>query len=135
MAFEETRQDRKILEGIAPVKITLAGAVKAGDCLGYDSGWKLSASATIIQPLLVAGEDGASGDVITAYPLAVVEAVTTSGNAATVGETVALKDDGCYQAAGVGLPDVGCVASIGSDSLTAILFLCPMVAQETVVRS
>lgn len=135
MAFVEARQSRKVLEGIAPVKITLAGAVKAGDCLGYDSGWKLSASETTIQPLLVAGEDGAIGDVITAYPLAVVEAINILANVATVGEKVALKDDGCYQAAGTGLPDVGYVASIGNDSLTAILFLCPMAAQLTVVRS
>jgi len=135
MAFAETRQDRKILEGIAPVKITLAGAVKAGDCLGYDSGWKLSASETTIQPLLVAGEAGATDDVITAYPLAVVEAINIEANVATVGEKVALADDGSYQAAGTGLPDVGHVASIGADSLSAILFLCPMAAQLTVVRS
>jgi hypothetical protein len=135
MAFLETRTERRVLEGICPVKITLAGAVKAGDCLGYDSGWKLSASATAIQPLLVAGEDGASGELIAAYPLAVVEAVTTAANVATVGEKVALKDDGCYQAAGAGLPDVGYVASIGADNLSAIIVVNPQVPQLTVVRS
>ena len=135
MAFEEARQSRRVLEGIAPVKITLAGAVVAGDCVGYSTGWKLSASATTVQPLLVAGEDGAIGDVITAYPLAVVEAINILANKATVGEKVALKDDGYYQAAGSGLPDVGYVASIGADSLSAILFLCPTAAQITVVRA
>ena len=136
MAFLETRQSRRVLEGIAPVKVPLAEAVKAGDCLGDNSGaWVLSADAAAEQPVLVAGEDGAIGDIITAYPVALVEAVTTVANKATQGAKVALKDDGCYQAAGANLPDVGFVASVGADEKTAVLFLCPLAPQLTVVRA
>ena len=136
MAFLETRQDRVVLQGISPVKVTVKEAVKAGDCLGDSSGtWVLSAHASAEQPVLVAGVDGEVDEEITAYIMAVVEVVTTVANKATQGEKVALKDTGEYQAAGAGLPDVGFVASVGSDEKSAILFVCPMVPQLTVVRS
>ena len=137
MAFLETRGSaRRLLEGIAPTEITLAGTVYVGDCLGITGGtWVVSADTLGEQPILVAAVGGASGDKIKAYPMAVVEVVTTLTNAATVGEKVALKDTGEYQAAGAGLPDVGFVASVGSDSLTAILFVCPMAAQLTIQRT
>ena len=135
MAFAETRTARVVEQGSCGVKITLAGTVYAGDALGYSSGWKLSASATTIQPLLIAGQDGVSGDVITAYPVAVVKVITTVANVATVGQKVALSDAGAYQAAGSGLPDVGFVKSVGPDSLSAILILQPSSPQLAVIRA
>jgi hypothetical protein len=135
MAFLETISHRLIKEGECPVKITLAGTVYAGDPVGYDSGWKLAASATVIFPVLIAGQDGVSGDVITAYPIAVVEVVTTLSNAATVGQVVGVTDGGLYSAEGAGLPDVGIVVAKGADSLTAVLFLLPAIVELTVPRT
>jgi len=137
MAFAETRgSGRRLLQGVAPVEVTLAETVYVGDPLGITSGtWVLSAHTSAEEPILIAGVGGASGDIITAYPMAIVEVITTATNKATVGEKVALSDVGAYKAAAATHPDVGFVASIGSDSLTAILFLCPMAAQLTVVRA
>jgi hypothetical protein len=135
MAFTETLGSRTILDGVGKVELTLAGNVYAGDPIGYNSGWVLSASATTIQPLFVAGTNGSTGERIVAYAQAVVKVVTTAANAATAGAKVALTDGGLYTAAGAGLPDVGYVVSVGSDSLTAILAIDPQAAQITVVRS
>ncbi len=90
MAFSDPGNGRIIEQGEGLVKITLAEACKAGDILGYGSGWKraLATTGTAIQGRLVAGEDGASGDVITAYRRAVVSGYSggTAGNAAYVAE-------------------------------------------------
>ena len=69
MAFSDPGKGRIIGQGEGLVKITLAEACKAGDILGYSSGWTraLATVGTAIQARLVAGEDGANGDVITAY--------------------------------------------------------------------
>jgi hypothetical protein len=135
MAFAETAQDRRVLEGINPFSVTLAEAVHAGDPLGISGGtWVLSASATVEQPIAIAAENGAVGETITAYTMAVVECVTTSSTYATVGEKVAVSDTGYYMAATADYPDVGFVASIGG-LVTAIVFLCPCAAQLTVVRA
>ena len=74
MAFSDPGTGRIMEQGEGLVKITLAEACKAGDILGYSSGWKraLATVGTAIQGRLVAGEDGASGDVVTAYRRAVV---------------------------------------------------------------
>ena len=74
MAFSDPGKGRIIEQGEGLVKITLAEACKAGDILGYSSGWKraLATVGTAIQGRLVAGEDGISGDDITAYRRAVV---------------------------------------------------------------
>ncbi len=74
MAFSDPGKGRIIEQGEGLVRITLAEDVKAGDVLGYSSGWKraLATVGTAIQGRLVAGEDGANGDVITAYRRAVV---------------------------------------------------------------
>ena len=135
MAFTETLGQRTVFDGVGKVELTLAGNVYAGDPIGYNSGWVLSASATTIQPLFIAATDGKTGERIVAYAMAVVRVVTTSANAATAGARVAVSDGGLYTAAGAGLPDVGYVVSVGSDSLTAILALDPQAAQITVVRS
>ena len=90
MAFADPGTGRIIEQGEGLVKITLAEACKAGDVLGYSSGWKraLATAGTAIQGRLVAGEDGASGDVITAYRRAVVSGYSggTAGNAVYVAE-------------------------------------------------
>ena len=90
MAFSDPGTGRIIEQGEGLVKITLAEGVKAGDILGYSSGWKraLATVGTAIQGRLVAGEDGASGDVITAYRRAVVGdyAGGTAGNPVYVAE-------------------------------------------------
>ncbi len=90
MAFSDPGKGRIVEQGEGIVKITLAEACKAGDILGYSSGWKraLATVGTAIQGRLVAGEDGASGDVITAYRRAVVSGYSdgTAGNAVYVAE-------------------------------------------------
>ena len=90
MAFSDPGKGRIVEQGEGLVKITLAEACKAGDILGYSSGWKkaLATAGTAIQGKLVAGEDGASGDVITAYRRAVVSGYSggTAGNAVYVAE-------------------------------------------------
>ena len=90
MAFSDPGTGRIIEQGEGLVKITLAEACKAGDILGYSSGWKraLATVGTAIQGRLVAGEDGANGDIITAYRRAVVSGYSggTAGNAAYVAE-------------------------------------------------
>jgi len=84
MAFSDPGKGRIIEQGEGLVKITLAEACKAGDILGYSSGWKraLATVGTAIQGRLVAGEDGANGDEITAYRRAVVSEYSggTPGN-------------------------------------------------------
>ena len=90
MAFADPGTGRIVEQGEGLVRITLAEAVKTGDILGYSSGWKraLATVGTAIQGRLVAGEDGASGDVITAYRRAVVSGYSggTDGNAVYVAE-------------------------------------------------
>ena len=90
MAFSDPGTGRIVEQGEGLVKITLAEACKAGDILGYSSGWKraLATVGTAIQGRLVAGEDGANGDEITAYRRAVVGSYSggTAGNAVYVAE-------------------------------------------------
>ena len=134
MAFLETRQERRLMSGACPVDVTLSEKVNKGDCIGISSAtWVLSAHASGEQPLLVAGSAGASGETIKCYPMAILEVTTASANAATVGEVVALKDTGEYQADGAGLPDVGFV--ISATTTKATLCVCPLAPQLTTVRS
>ncbi|MFH1002852.1 MAG: hypothetical protein V1780_01755 [Chloroflexota bacterium] len=90
MALADPGTGRIVEQGEGLVRITLAEAVKAGDILGYSSGWKraLATAGTAIQGRLVAGGDGASGDVITAGRRAVVSGYSggTAGNAVYVAE-------------------------------------------------
>lgn len=90
MAFSDPGKGRIIEQGEGLVRVTLAEACKAGDILGFSSGWKraLATTGTAVQGRLVAGEAGASGDVITAYRRAVVSGYSggTAGNAVYVAE-------------------------------------------------
>ena len=137
MAFLEVSRNRVLKEGVCPVKVVLEEAVQMGDPLGISitPGWVLSASATVEQPVLIAGEKGAVGQTIIAYLMAIVECKNLLANVATLGEKVAVTDAGLYAAAGAGLPDVGFVASVDADSLGCVLFLNPTAPQLTVVRS
>ncbi len=138
MAFAETRLrgNREILESSQTVKITLAELVMNGDVLGITGAtWVRSAHASSEHPLLIALDDGPSGGEIRASQMAVVKVVTTSGNVGTAGTVVALNDSGNYVAAGGGLPDVGVIATIGSDSLSATMVIFPQIQQTTSVRA
>ncbi len=87
MAFvDNSTHSRTILEGIGPVKITLAGTVYTGDPVGYSTGWKAADADNSILAEFVAGQYGISGDVITAYRAAKVGGITTG----TAGNTVFL---------------------------------------------
>ena len=89
MAFvDATTGGRVIKEGIRPVKVTLSGAVKVGDLIGYSSGWKAADmnSSPKVYPELIAGSTGASGDEIVAYGGAVIDFGT--GCTATAGDKI-----------------------------------------------
>ncbi len=67
MAFSDPGKGRVVLDsgrGTEPAKVTLAEACKAGDVLGYSSGWKraLATTGSVIQGRLVALRDGANGE-------------------------------------------------------------------------
>jgi hypothetical protein len=82
MAYADNKP--RTVEASGPVfKITLTGAVYAGDLIGDSSGWvQADADAgTAIPAFLVAMEDGAAGAVINATNMAVI--TTVSGATAT----------------------------------------------------
>lgn len=79
MALTEASPRNRNVIAIGPkFKITLAGTVIAGDCVGYSSGWKraLATVATAIQTKLIALEGGVSGDVIEVTREAVISGFT-----------------------------------------------------------
>ena len=69
MALTDAQTPAVIKEGLCPAKITLAGTVTRGDAIGYSSGWKraLATTGSVVQLRGVAGDDGVSGDEITAF--------------------------------------------------------------------
>jgi len=127
MAFVDASTSRKVVQGILPCKITLAGAVSAGDPVMYDSGWKLAANVNTKPAILFAGEDGAIGDVITAYAMAIVECTHTLGNVPTMGEQIAVSDAGIYEPDAATDQDVGYVVEIDADSLHSRILVGGMV--------
>ena len=129
MAFVDAGTSRKIVEGMLPIKITLAGAVVAGDPLMYSTGWKKALNTSGAPAVLIAGEDGAIGDIITAYGMAIVECAHTAANVPTMGEQIAVADTGIYAPDGAGLQDVGYVVGIASDSLHSQILVCGMIVE------
>ena len=130
MAYTDVAIDRKIVAGMMPAKVTIAGAaVNAGDPLMYSSGWKLAANTSGAPAILIAGEAGAVGDIITAYGMAIVEVTHTAANVPTMGAQIAVADTGIYAEAGTGLQDVGYIVEIDADSLHSRLLLCPMIVE------
>jgi len=69
MAFADTQTGAVLLHGESPASIELAGTVAKGDAVGFSGGWKraLATAAGVIQLRCIAGEDGVSGQKITAY--------------------------------------------------------------------
>jgi hypothetical protein len=129
MAFVDAGTSRKILEGVCPIKITLAGAVVAGDPIMYSSGWKKADNTSGAPAVLIAGEDGAIGDVITAYGMAIVECAHTAANKPTMGEQVAVADTGIYAPDGTGLQDIGYVVGTDADELHSQLLVCGIIVE------
>lgn len=129
MAFVDAGTNRKILEGMLPMKITLAGAVVAGDPIMYSSGWKKAANTSGAPAVLIAGEDGAVGDIITAYGMAIVECAHTAANKPSMGEQIAVADTGIYAPDGTGLQDIGYVVGIDSDELHSQILVSGMIVE------
>lgn len=69
MAFADSQASGVIDYGEDVANITLAGAAKLGDTIGWSAGWKraLATVGTAIQLRCVAGEDGATGQRIKVY--------------------------------------------------------------------
>ncbi len=72
-----TDGSRIVYNASPPVTITLAGTVAVGDLVGYSGGWKAASGTDRIWPKLVAGQRGASGDIISAYKAARISGLTT----------------------------------------------------------
>ena len=129
MAFVDAGTNRKILEGMLPMKITLAGAVVAGDPIKYSSGWKLATNESGKPAVLIAGEPGASGDIITAYGMAIIECAHTAANKPTEGEQIAVADTGIYAPDGAGLQDIGYIVGIDTDELHSQVLVSGMIVE------
>jgi hypothetical protein len=89
MAFADTAV-RTILYGSLPVPVLLAGTVHKGAPLAYSAGFVEADANAALPALLVAAEDGISGQTITAYESALLEGVTggTPGNPVFLSDTV-----------------------------------------------
>ena len=118
MAFTDpTDGSRTLLTGTGPCKITLAGVCKIGDPLGYSSGWYRADANASIYAELVAGEDGAAAQVITAYTSARIGGISS----ATAGGAVYLSDT-----AGGYSESAGTVAQIvGVQESTTVMVIKP----------
>ena len=96
MAYADNKP--RTLEAVGPVfKITLTGAVYAGDLIGDSSGWVQADAdaATAIPAFIVAMEDGAAAEVISATSIAVITSVTgaTATNAVYCSGTAGLSTE------------------------------------------
>ena len=129
MAFVDAGTNRKILEGVLPMKITLAGAVVAGDPIMYSTGWKKALNTAGAPAVLIAGEDGAIGDIITAYGMAIIECAHTAANKPTMGEQIAVGYTGIYAPDCAGLQDIGYVVGIDSDELHSQILACGIIVE------
>jgi len=119
MAFADSGLAKIVKEAAAKVNIIMAAACQAGDLLGYSSGWKpANESSTTILAELVAGENGAAGDVITAYRMAVVSG---SISGAAPGNTVYLDDGGKVSES----PGETAVQAVGRSLTDSELLLSP----------
>ena len=132
MAFVDAGTSRKILEASLPMKITLAGAVVAGDPIKYSTGWKLATNESGKPAVLIAGEDGADEDIITAYGMAIIECAHTLANVPTMGEQIAVADTGIYAPDAANTQDIGYVVGIDADSLHSQILVCGMIAELAV---
>jgi len=129
MAFVDAGTSRRIVEGYLPIKVLLAGAVVSGDPLMYSTGWKKALNTSGAPAVLFAGEDGALGDTITAYGMAIIECAHTLANVPTMGEQIAVADTGIYAPDGTGLQDIGYCVGIDADSLHSQHLVCGMIVE------
>ena len=129
MAFVDKGKSRKVLGGMLPMKVTLAGAVVAGDPLKYSTGWKLATNESGKPAVLIAGEDGADEDIITAYGMAIVECAHTAANKPTMGEQIAVADTGIYAPDAANTQDIGYVVGLDSDNLHCQILVCGMIVE------
>lgn len=69
MPFADSQANATIDYGEAEAEITLAGAAKVGDAIGWSSGWKraLATAGSVVHMRCVAGQDGSTGQNIKAY--------------------------------------------------------------------
>ena len=83
---EASPRERNVTEIGSKFKVTLAGTVIAGDCIGYSSGWKRAkaTTGTAIQTRLVALQGGVSADVIEVANQAVISGFTGAAAGALV---------------------------------------------------
>jgi len=94
MAFADTGLDKHIVQGWFACKVTLTRACKVGDVIGvaedsFDDLGPVNANesghATTVTylPRFVAGETGEAAEIITAYPIAVVQGTGITGGFAS----------------------------------------------------
>jgi len=130
MALVDAGGDRRLIEGVCPVEITLAGAVQTGDPIMYSTGWKIATNTSGAPAILFAGQAGNTGDKITAYPMAIIELTHTLTNVPTMGQQIAVADDGDYDATvGANYQDIGYIVEIDSDSLHSRALVCGMIVE------
>jgi len=98
MALIDTQDNAVIYHGESPAQVLLADDVKAGDALGYNVGWRraTATAGSIVQIRCVAGEDGVSGQTITAYFGTCVIGGNRFSNALPNGSIYVAEDDGQY---------------------------------------
>jgi len=125
MAFTDASTARRVIEGVLDAEITLAGDVSEGDPLMYNSGWKLSTNVSGKEAILIAGNTGVSGDVITAYGAAKIELTHTNALKPTMGQLIAVADTGLYDDAGSELQDIGHIVEIDDDGLHSRAIVYP----------
>jgi hypothetical protein len=107
MAFTDA-SPRVILDAAGPLKVTLTVACKRGDVISYHSGWEPADDAS--RSILVAGEDGAALEEITAYMAAVIG----GASGCTPGAVLHLAGSGAVDEAAGGDRHVGLVLSATS---------------------
>ena len=130
MALTETGLDRRILSGVCPVTILLAGAVQCGDPIKYSTGWKLATNESGKPAILFAGESGDTGDYIVAYAMAVIELEHTLANVPTMGQQLALADAGTYDATvAANYQDIGYIVEVDADSLHSRALVCGIIVE------
>lgn len=133
MALTDASAKRRILAGILPVEVLLAGTgVKEGDALMYSTGWYPAINESGAEAILIAGQAGSGGETITAYGAAVIELTHTAANVPTEGQIVALTDTNLYGSVAGGKQDIGHIVNIDSDNLKSRAIVWPgQVAYDT----
>ena len=133
MALTEASAKRRVISGILPVEILLAGTgVMEGDAIMYSSGWYPAINTSGAEAILIAGQSGNGGETITAYGAAVIELSHTLANVPTDGQILALTDANLYGSVDTEKQDIGHITGIDADSLHSRAIVWPgQVAYDT----